>query len=140
MKKIVVGVDDSRNARAALRWVLDNAASDDEIIAIHVWHLPIAGGFETSMLDPSTFEDGAQETLAYVISDVATDAEAERVQQHVMAGQCANVLLDVAEEADLLVLGARGHGGFAGLLLGSVTNTIVHHAPCPVVIVPDDAD
>ena len=59
-----------------------------------------------------------------------------RIVPLVVAGQAANILLDEAREADLLVLGARGHGGFAGLLLGSVTNTITHHAPCPVVIVP----
>ena len=53
----------------------------------------------------------------------------------VIQGNAAQVLLDVARDADLLVVGSRGHGGFTGALLGSVSQHCVHHAPCPVVVV-----
>ena len=70
--------------------------------------------------------------LAKVGSEAA-DVEVERV---VTRGGVAHELVKAAEDADLLVLGSRGHGGFMGLLLGSVSHQCVHHATCPVVIVP----
>jgi nucleotide-binding universal stress UspA family protein len=59
--------------------------------------------------------------------------------KHVACGAAASVLLEEGKNADLLVVGSRGRGGFAGLLLGSVSQQVSHHAPCPVVIVPDPA-
>jgi nucleotide-binding universal stress UspA family protein len=139
-RHIIVGIDDSPNARAALRWALDNTGPDDEVTAINVWHTPATGGFEMGMLDPSVFEEGARETLRVVVSDVATGDEGDRVRQLVVGGHAPSVLIAESADADLLVLGARGHGGFAGLLLGSVTTSVAHHASCPVVIVPQPAD
>jgi nucleotide-binding universal stress UspA family protein len=57
--------------------------------------------------------------------------------QEVVEGHAAKVLLDAATGSDLLVVGSRGHGEFAGALLGSISQHVVSHAPCPVVVVPD---
>lgn len=139
MKRIVVGVDDSKNARAALRWALDQAAPDDEIIAVHAWHLPVMAGYESAMMDPAPFEAGAEKLLEDVVLEVVqTGDERDKVTLRALSGPSAEILLAEAAGADLLVVGSRGHGGFVGLLLGSVTNAIVHHATCPTVVVPVD--
>ena len=72
------------------------------------------------------------QAVAAVLGD-ATDIEFEKI---IAEGSAAQVLVEGAQGADLLVVGTRGHGGFAGLLLGSVCQQIAHHAPCPIVIVP----
>jgi nucleotide-binding universal stress UspA family protein len=74
------------------------------------------------------------ETLDAIIADVASDSEVH-VDATVAEGPAASVLVDAAEGADLLVVGSRGHGGFVGLLLGSVSQQCVTHAPCPVLVV-----
>ena len=60
-----------------------------------------------------------------------------RITLQVIEGHAAKVLLDVVTDSDLLVVGSRGHGEFAGALLGSISQHVVSHAPCPVVVVPD---
>jgi nucleotide-binding universal stress UspA family protein len=138
METIVVGIDDSANARRALVWALDHAAADDEIIAVHVWHMPPVGGFEMGYLDPAPFEDGARATAKEVVADVVAEraADTDRVSIRVVAGHASEALIAAGRSADLLVLGARGHGGFASMLLGSVTTSVVNHAPCPIVVIP----
>jgi nucleotide-binding universal stress UspA family protein len=136
MQKIVVAIDDSGNARAALRWALDHSGPDDDLVAVHAWHLPFAGGYETAMLDPAAFEEGAAASLAAVVDDVATAEETGRIRQLVVAGHTPSVILEQGESSDMIVIGARGHGGFAGLLLGSVTTTVVNHTKRPTVLVP----
>ncbi len=136
METILVGIDDSPNARRALRWALDHAHEGDEVVAVHVWHMPPVGGFEPTFLDPAMFEEGARQTARDVVADVVTDDEADRVSIRVVGGHASGSLVDEGRSADLLVMGARGRGGFAGLVLGSVTTGVVNHAPCPVVIVP----
>lgn len=133
----MVGIDDSANARAALRWALDNTDPQDEIVAVHAWHLPVMGGFEMALTDPAPFEAGAEKLLADVVADVVTgDEERGRIRGVTRSGSGTEVVLAEAVDADLLVVGARGHGGFAGLLLGSVTSTLMHHTLCPTVVVP----
>ena len=63
METILVGIDDSPNARHALRWAVDHAAPGDDVVAVYVWHLPPAGGFDNMFLDPAPFEEGARLTL-----------------------------------------------------------------------------
>lgn len=142
MAKIVVGVDGSDNAEAALRWALDNSSVDDEVIAVQAWQLPVAAGFEAAPpLDPEPFEDSAKANLETAIESIATGpGEVARVQAVVQSGHSGAVLIDQSRTADLLVVGSRGHGGFVGLLLGSVTTYVVNHAVCPTVVVPTDRD
>jgi nucleotide-binding universal stress UspA family protein len=77
------------------------------------------------------------ETLDKAIAEArnATGQAAAEIHPHVVEGNPAQALLDLAKGADLVVVGSRGHGGFTGALLGSVSQHVVHHAPCPVVVV-----
>ncbi|MEQ8840812.1 MAG: universal stress protein [Acidimicrobiales bacterium] len=142
METIVVGIDDSPNARRALRWAIDHAAAEDKLVAVHVWQLPVAGGFDSAFLDPAVFEEGARKTADAIITEVLAEAEAhpQRVEARVVQGHASGVLIEAGGQGDLLVLGSRGRGGFVGLVLGSVTSAVVNHAPCPVVVVPATDD
>jgi nucleotide-binding universal stress UspA family protein len=80
------------------------------------------------------FEEDAKKTVEAVISEEVEPADSQRVRRLVINGHPAQVLLDVAAGADLLVVGSRGHGKFAEALLGSVSQNCAHHASCPVLI------
>jgi nucleotide-binding universal stress UspA family protein len=82
--------------------------------------------------------DQVVETAIGPQSDTST--EGVKIQRAIAEGPAATVLREAAEGADLLVVGTRGRGGFSGLLLGSVSSQCVHHAPCPVVVVPPEED
>jgi nucleotide-binding universal stress UspA family protein len=96
------------------------------------------GGFgmaPVSPADPMDFDEIAAKVLNETITEVASPASSVRIHTKVAEGSAAQVLLDAAEGADLLVVGSRGHGGFAGALLGSVSQHCASHSPCPVLIV-----
>jgi nucleotide-binding universal stress UspA family protein len=138
MGTIVVGVDGSPGSREALRFAVEEARLRNATLrAVTAWHVPAiaySGGFAAAV-EPRAYEESAeavgQEELA-ALREETVGVEIERV---VKEGQAARVLLDEAQGADLLVVGSRGHGGFAGLLLGSVSQQTAQHASCPVVIV-----
>ena len=138
MAMIVVGVDGSDESKEALRWALEEARLRHATVrAVYAWRDPyvLAPGFGL----PEDFEfdalrERAVETLDAVIAEV--DGTSDVLVDGVVAeGAAASVLVDAAEGADLLVVGSRGHGGFVGLLLGSVSQQCVQHAPCPVLVV-----
>ena len=142
---IVVGVDGSPSAQAALRFALDEARlRDADVRAVAVWHVPVAAygdGFVPP--DPGLMahlEAEARRTLEGALAGVSEKASVASVESVVREGSPARVLLEEAVDADLLVVGSRGLGGFRGLLLGSVSQQCSHHAPCPVVIVPHERD
>ena len=145
MKTIVVGVDGSEGSKRALRWACDAAGREDDatVIAIATWSYPVAGaspwmaGYDMpiDLAEPTT--DVLNEAVATV---TAAGFPADRITTRVVCGSAASTLIDAAKDADLLVVGSRGLGGFAGLLLGSVSHQIAAHAPCPVVVVPPPAD
>jgi nucleotide-binding universal stress UspA family protein len=144
MSMIVVGVDGSDSAQAALRFALDEARLRGATVrAVAVWHLPVAaygGAFVPP--DPavaSELEPAARRTLERSLA-AAGDHTGVEVEPVVREGAPARVLLEEADDADLLVVGSRGLGGFRGLLLGSVGQQCSHHAPCPVVIVPHERE
>jgi nucleotide-binding universal stress UspA family protein len=138
--RIVVAVDGSPASRRALAWAIDHAAGrpDTVVEAVHVWHPPYVTGypFVVPVFDPGEIERAARATLESAVdgSDAATRGVA--VEPILASGSPVEVLLDAAKGADLLVAGTRGLGGFTGMLLGSVSHHLVHHAPCPVLIVP----
>ncbi|MFE0465316.1 universal stress protein [Kitasatospora sp. NPDC058965] len=140
-RRIVVGVDGSRASATALRWALDQAAATgaDVVETVGVWEVPgyyaLAGGMlppPPEGLEPDRL---AAKVLAETVAREAGDRPAVPVTQLVLPGPAAAALLRQAEGAELLVVGSRGLGGFAGVLLGSVSRHVVEHAPCPVVVV-----
>ena len=138
MSRIVVGVDESQGARAALRWAVREAeAHDATVVGVLAW------GFldqhpAGEPLDPGYTEADAAAALGAIVAEELDDPSQEtRVEQLVVCDLPARALLDVAVDADLLVVGARGLGGFAGLLLGSVSQRCLHHLVAPTVVVRD---
>jgi nucleotide-binding universal stress UspA family protein len=138
-QRIVVGVDDSEGGRRALRWALEDASRRQaRVVAVLAWHRPLMGASPAvaAIVDPAEEQAFAEARLAGIVGDALEAAPAGVVVDHVVTeGSPARTLLDEARGADLLVVGSRGRGGFAGLLLGSVSQHCVHHAPCPVVVV-----
>jgi len=138
MAMIVVGVDGSEESKEALRWALEEALlCEASVRAVYAWHDPylVTPGFGPPQdFAPDALRERAVELLDAIIADVASDSEVH-VDATVAEGRAASVLVDAADGADLLVVGSRGHGGFVGLLLGSVSQQCVTHAPCPVLVV-----
>jgi nucleotide-binding universal stress UspA family protein len=142
MSVIVVGVDGSEASRRALGWAVEEGRLRHATVrAVHAWQYPVAdawAGMPVNIYD--VLEESAKEQLASIVTEVA-GANPEGVEQAVVLGAAAWALLDASRDAELLVVGSRGLGGFKGLLLGSVSQQCVHHASCPVVVIPhpDDA-
>lgn len=137
-KRIVVGADASNHAREAMRWAACFAEPGDTIELVHAWNLRAIGGFEAPHLNPSTFEVGANQLLHDTADEVFEDEERELfdIVFTALHGHAAECLIDRSEEADLLVVGRRGLGGFRSMLLGSVSASVVQNAHCPVVVTP----
>ena len=138
MQRIVVGIDGSEPSRQALRWAADEARRREAILdVVHAWHMPYAGGYPylAGYGDMALFEQDARYLLEHALADAGLTG-APWVEPLVVHDGAVRALLDSAKGADLLVVGSRGRGGFAGLLLGSVSHQVSLHAPCPVVIIP----
>lgn len=136
--RILVGVDGSAGSRRALHWAVTEAKASGAIVdAVIVWESPYAFGEGLyTPVDEKRFADAARERLVQIIAEVAGQDPGVEVHPIVLRGDPAEVLCTWSDEASLLVLGSRGHGGFAGLLLGSVSAKCAQHSTCPVVIVP----
>jgi nucleotide-binding universal stress UspA family protein len=138
--RIVVGVDGSPPSRAAFRWAVRQAEFTGATIqAVTAWQYPVAtGGYAwapVAVLDSTDLQEAAEKVLADELGEVVGARTDVRVRSEAIEGNPAQVLLEASAGADLLVVGSRGHGGFASALLGSVSQHCVHHAKCPVVIV-----
>jgi nucleotide-binding universal stress UspA family protein len=144
MRRIVVGVDGSEGSQRALDWACTEAgfrhASVDVVTA---WEPPFVAEFgavppaATGTL-PSVHEDAARALLDRMVAASHPTDVGGTIDRIAARGAPARVLLDAAEGADMVVVGSRGRGGFAGLLLGSVSSQVVAHAACPVVVVPPE--
>jgi nucleotide-binding universal stress UspA family protein len=129
-KHIVVGVDGSAQSSDVLRWAVEQArATAADITVVMAWQATVGYGY----VDVQSVRDSAQKSLQDVVNTVA-DAEVS-VTSEFIEGYPSTVLLEASQNADLLVVGNRGHGGFTGMLLGSVSTQCLHHATCPVVVV-----
>ena len=139
MQRIVVGVDGSQPARCALRWAADEAHRRGATLdVVHAWHVPYAGGYSylAGYSDAEAFAEDARLVLNRILTEANLNG-APGVEPILVEGGAARSLLDAAKGADLLVVGRRGRGEFAELLLGSVSHQVSLHAPCPVAIVPN---
>ena len=138
MKDIIVGVDESAYAQAALRWAVDQAAPGQHVTAVMAW-----GYLDQHRLDRDDPFDPhySAETAAKVLEALVARAVGSEhlVSALPVCDLPARALLEAAEGAELLVVGARGLGGFRGLLVGSVSRKVLHGATCPVAIIRDDA-
>jgi nucleotide-binding universal stress UspA family protein len=133
--RIVVGIDGSLPSEAALRWAVRQARlTGAHVDAVITWEWPLAYGVAPETFDED-FAGTAAEVLGTSVQNVVSAEDAGRVSRLVLRGHPAGALLDSSEGAALLVVGSRGHGGFSGMLLGSVSQHVVAHATCPVVVV-----
>jgi nucleotide-binding universal stress UspA family protein len=138
-KTVLVGVDGSSGSRKALTWAAAEAVEHGaDLIVLKVWEhaLPAPVGLGGVPLGevPDTSESAA-EALVQVIREELGDDPPLIAQARVKHGNPAEVLIEQSASADLLVVGTRGHGGFAGLVLGSVSQHVAAYAHCPVTVV-----
>jgi len=142
---IVVGVDGSPSSLRALRWAVRQAGLvDAPVEAVIAWQDPAvySTGFEWAPVsfDGDSLAAAAEKVLADSLAQVTAGQQTEmpptQVLPRVVQGHPAQVLLEAARGAQMLVVGSRGHGTLAGMLLGSVSQHCVQHAPCPVLVVP----
>jgi len=138
---VVVGVDGSEGSHRALRWAAAEAAvRGDALELVHVWDPPQSYApvdMEVYAPDPEPIRGASQQLLDDLVATARELAPGIEVRGSLVPGPPAHALLESARTADLLVVGSRGLGGFKSLLLGSVSQQVTHHAPCPVVIVPE---
>ncbi len=134
-RPIVVGVDGSAPSLDALRWAARlSAALALPIEVVACWHFPPYYGYGGADATWRPDQDSAS-LLAGALTSVFGDARPDGLTEAVREGHPAEVLIGMSAGAELLVVGSRGHGGFAGLLLGSVSAYCAEHAECPVVVV-----
>ena len=142
MEMVLVGVDGSEGANAALRAAMDEARfRSARLRVISAWeHFPSAGWgeFPPSPQELDRPRRQAEEIVRDAISLVRQQAASLECEGQALEGQPAEVLIHEAADASLIVVGDRGRGGFASLLLGSVSQQVVHHAHCPVLVVPHE--
>jgi nucleotide-binding universal stress UspA family protein len=147
-RAVVVGVDGSVEASAALRFGIEEARLRKlPLRAIHVWTpgstgaeaFPFSGGSRGWLtgdgLNFSEIRQAAEELLDTAVAAAAQEGDGVEIETLLVEGIPANVLIGAVGPDDLLVVGSRGRGALAGVLLGSVSARCVHHAPCPVVVV-----
>ncbi len=144
MKAIVAGVDGSETAGEALRLAAAEAELHGARLRIvTVWQVPaVAYGGGLALFDESTFDalrEEAQRVADAAAAAVAEIAPAVECETRVLNGQPAEALLAASEGASMVVVGSRGLGGFKRLMLGSVSDQVVHHAVCPVLVVHPSA-
>jgi nucleotide-binding universal stress UspA family protein len=134
-QKIVVGVDGSDSSVLALRWAAHYGAMlPARLEVVMAWEYPPSFGWAAVAPDWRPADD-AQKVLAESARAAFGDQQPAGLQFRTGEGGAAKVLLAACDGATMLVVGSRGHGGFTGLLLGSVSANVAEHAPCPVLII-----
>ena len=134
---MVVGADGSPTSQAGIRFSFEAASlRDAPLVAVHAWSdVPLPPSRElASSWDPVRQQE--LEVLDQRLAESRALYPAVRVERVVVRDNPAHVLLDRAEDAQLVVVGSRGRGGFRGLLLGSTSQALIYHAACPVAVVP----
>ena len=144
MNEIVVGVDGSEESRAALVWAVEEGRlRQAPVLAIHAWEVPMVPA-PTGLVPPSVevvgdlteLREDAASLVETMVREIAGDAADVEIRPLTVEDNPVNALLDAAErnDAQMIVVGSRGHGGFVSLLIGSTSDQVARHATCPVVI------
>jgi nucleotide-binding universal stress UspA family protein len=134
---VIVGIDGSDNAAHALAWAASEARTrTTRLTVVHGYQVPPVGAYpySTATIDPALMPRAARHLLDTALEHI--DTAGLDVVPVASPGGAAHAVLQSAEDADLVVVGSRGLGPFQRLLLGSVATQIVHHAPCPVAVIP----
>ena len=136
-KTIVVGVDGSDSSVHALRWALGEARLRGAgVEVVHSWHIPYYSDMSGMVSVPGdAMRESAEAVLADVLAAVADESGGIALTGRIELGSAATTLVEASGQAELLVVGRRGHGGFLTLVIGSVAQQVAAHAKCPVVIV-----
>lgn len=135
LERVVVGMDGSPGAIAALTWAMDFAPEDVPVWAVGAWQPRGWTGRDPDVVEHEArherdrFERGVHDA-------VKASGRDRTIERQFVDGRPATVLVDAGSSADLLVVGERGHRGMSGLLLGSVATEVLHRAPCAVAVVP----
>ncbi|BBC98036.1 universal stress protein [Streptomyces griseofuscus] len=133
--RVVVGVDGSPSSFEAVRWAVRYAGLvGGAVEAVAAWEVPLYG-WSAPAVDMYIDEEATREQMAQELTEVLGADAAAGVRTRVAHGNPAEILLRAAEGAEVLVVGSRGRGGFARVMLGSVSQRVAAHAACPVVIV-----
>lgn len=158
MRRILVGVDGSDHSKTALRWAFDEArvTQGAVVTVVHAYRPPEArsySAYSDAFMDPASMQrrtdedrtrreedelhvrQAAERVLERLVDEVKTEEDRAEIKLVTVPKDPARALVDLSRQADLLVVGSRGRGGFAGLLLGSVSQQCVRHARCPVLVV-----
>jgi nucleotide-binding universal stress UspA family protein len=143
MAGIVVGIDGSDHAHRALDWALKEAAAHHAPLTVVTVHDVAVSAWTGNPIVLPPDQDELQKIRRQVeemVANAVTQAgqpEPPSVSVRAVIGLAGRVLIEASRDADLLVVGSRGGGGFAHTLLGSVSQQVVQHSECPVVVVPD---
>jgi nucleotide-binding universal stress UspA family protein len=133
--RVVVGVDGSTQSMQALRWAAHYAASVGAgIDVVAAWQYPTAYEWSPIQQDWDPEQD-MEKMLTEVVDEVFGAHRPHDIRLAVREGNAARLLLAESADALMLVVGSRGHGGFTGLLLGSVSSNVAEHATCPVLVI-----
>jgi nucleotide-binding universal stress UspA family protein len=141
--RVLVGVDGSPSSRTALRWAMAEAGRRGAgVTVLHAWEVPAIvgpapGGYS---YDTEALDQAARALVGSLVDAAVAETPRVAVERRVVGGGPAASLLDAAEGATLIVVGRRGLGGFGRLLLGSVSDHVARHAPCPVVVMPPEEE
>jgi nucleotide-binding universal stress UspA family protein len=135
VKTIVVGVDGSEASIEALRYAVSFAGPlEAKVVALACWDVPpVYGGYVAMGIDD--FDVRAREILQDAVEQAVGPELPSTLETRLIQGHPRHALIEASRSADMLVLGRRGHGGFGGLLLGSVSSALVAHAHCPVLVI-----
>lgn len=139
--RVVAGFDGSEPAKDAVHWSLEEGRLRGAAVeVVHTWQIPYLGVYPYvgDAFDTQLFERAAREMVDTVLADADVTGLASPVQRTIVNGSPARAILEASKAADLVVVGARGLGGFTGLVLGSVSQQVARHATCPVVVMPSE--
>jgi len=145
-QRIVVAFDGSDNSMTALAWALQFADTDAVIDCVMVWDVtPIVVGADQFFFPEAS--ELARDRFEHLVDEVVHEVEGERgrkiqaqIERHFVEGRPRTELSRVADDADLVVMGARGHGAIGSAILGSVSTWLLHQVECPMVVVPHPVD